>query len=120
MAKVRVLYWKEIPVQIQTQSGSDRVSELLHPRFQEAVDAVAMFEGTIGTDNYLEGWMWVEQGEVAGNPQEVAESLVYRFNQELPTDLTALICKLHRSGQRNTHPGSLEKLLSEKISTEKS
>ena len=64
LAKVRIMYWKEIPVQVQAQDGAGTVSRQLDPRFQEGVDAVAMFDGSAGTDDYLMAWEW---GTVRGN-----------------------------------------------------
>ena len=109
MAKIRVLYWKEIPVQVQVESGGDRVSEPLDHRFQEAVDAVAMFEGSMGSDAYLEGWEWVDQGRDSGDSRRIAQEWAGRFNRGLPEDLAARICRLHRDGQRDERPGALER-----------
>lgn len=113
VARIRILYWKEIPVQVQVEAGGDRVSELLDHRFQEAVDAVAMFEGSMGSDAYLEGWEWVDQGQASGNPRQLAQDLAGRFNQGLPEDLVARICGLHRAGQRDERPGALEPWISD-------
>ena len=54
MARVRVMYWKEIPVQVQAEDEDNRVTRQLDERFQKAVDAVAMIDGSQGTDEYLE------------------------------------------------------------------
>lgn len=113
VARIRVLYWKEIPVQVQVESGGDRVSEMLDPRFQETVDAVAMFEGSMGSDAYLEGWEWVDHGPASGNPRRLAQDLAVRFNRGLPEDLAARICRLHRAGQRDERPGALERWISD-------
>ena len=108
MARIRVLYWKEIPVQVQVETGGDRVSQMLDHRFQEAVDAVAMFEGSMGSDAYLEGWEWMDHGRACGNLRQLAQDWAGRFNRGLPEDLAARICRLHRTGQRDERPGALE------------
>ena len=113
MSRIRVLYWKEIPVQVQVESGGDRVSEMLDHRFQEAVDAVAMFEGSMGSDAYLDGWEWVDQGRASGNPRQLAQDLAGRFNRGLPEDLAARICRLHRAGRRDARPGALERWIND-------
>ena len=120
MARIRVLYWKEIPVQVQVEAGGDRVSEMLDHRFQEAVDAVAMFEGSMGSDAYLEGWEWLDHGRATGNPRRLAQDMAGRFNRGLPEDLAARICRLHRAGQRDERPGALEPWISEDSSPEPS
>ena len=48
MARVRVMYWKEIPVQVQAEDEDNRVTRQLDERFQKAVDAVAMIDGSQG------------------------------------------------------------------------
>ena len=113
VARIRVLYWKEIPVQVQVETGGDRVSQMLDHRFQEAVDAVAMFEGSMGSDAYLEGWEWMDHGRAPGNPRQLAQDLAGRFNRGLPEDLAARICRLHRAGQRDERPGALERWISD-------
>ena len=56
MAKVRVMYWKEIPVQVQAANGPEQVSKPLDERFQQGADAISMFDGSAGTDDYLMAW----------------------------------------------------------------
>ena len=46
MVRVRVMYWKEIPVQVQAEDASGRVSRQLEDRFQQAADMVAMHSVT--------------------------------------------------------------------------
>ena len=58
MTKVRVMYWKEIPVQVQAEDENGTVSVPLQDRFQEGVDRLATFDGSIGTDEYLQAWNW--------------------------------------------------------------
>ena len=113
VARIRVLYWKEIPVQVQVETGGDRVSQMLDHRFQEAVDAVAMFEGSMGSDAYLEGWEWMDHGRTSGNPRQLAQEWARRFNRGLPEDLAARICRLHRAGRRDERPGALERWISD-------
>ena len=120
MARIRVLYWKEIPVQVQVESGGDRVSEMLDPRFQAAVDAVAMFEGSMGSDAYLDGWEWMDHGRASGNPRQLAQDWAGRFNRGLPEDLAARICRLHRTGRRDERPGALERWIGDRPSADAS
>ena len=43
---VRIMYWKEIPVQIQANDGNQTISRQLEGRFQQAVDSIAMYDGS--------------------------------------------------------------------------
>ena len=64
MVKIRKMYWKEIPVQIEFSSSSTKKSVKLDERFQHAVDSISMKDGSYGSDDYLEGWQWVDKEEI--------------------------------------------------------
>ena len=87
MAKVRIMYWKEIPVQAQARDESGAVSRQLDARFQEGVDAVAMFDGSMGTDDYLMAWEWGEWVEAPGSAADAADAAAARLNGGLPARL---------------------------------
>ncbi len=108
MAKVRIMYWKEIPVQVQARDESGTVSRQLDPRFQEGVDAVAMFDGSAGTDDYLMAWEWGEFREHSGSAQTVADETAESLNGSFPEDFVARIRDLHRDGKRDTTPGAID------------
>ena len=102
------MYWKEIPVQVQAEDASGQVSQLLEDRFQVAVDTVAMFDGSSGTDDYLTSWEWGEYTEMDGGAKEAAAKAAERFNKGFPQDLVARIRELHRSGKRDPRPGAAD------------
>ena len=77
---IRILYWKEIPLQIEVESGGNRVSKQLDNRFQEGVDAIAMFENNYGTDVYLNGFQWGERFSLAGETNNILNDIVNKFN----------------------------------------
>ena len=108
MAKVRTMYWKEIPVQVQALDDSGAVSRQLDDRFQEGVDAISMFDGSSGSDEYLDAWEWGEYAEVEGPAAEAAAVLAERLNAGFPQDFVARIRDLHRSGDRDPRPGSAD------------
>ncbi len=49
MAEYQVLYWKDIPAQVRVFHGKRRVARQMPPRFQEAIDRLAMKEGLART-----------------------------------------------------------------------
>ena len=108
MAKVRVLYWKEIPVQVQVEDASGQVSQPLDDRFQEGVDAIAMFDGSSGTDDYLMSWDWGESTEGEGGAQDVADRVAARFNENFPQDFVAKVRELYQSGRREPWAGAAD------------
>ena len=102
------MYWKEIPVQVQATDDSETQSRQLEPRFQEAVDAVSMMEGSYGSDEYLDAWEWGEYTEIQGELNEVLESVAERYNKGMPGDFVSKLRDLHNDGIRNTSPGSID------------
>ena len=108
MARVRIMYWKEIPVQVQGQDDSKTVSRPLDPRFQKGVDAVAMFDGSSGTDDYLLSWEWGEFREVEGSAESAANMAAERLNCRFPDDFVARIRDVQREGRRDPTPGAID------------
>ena len=113
MARVRVMYWKEIPVQVQGTDDEGLVSKQLASRFQEGVDAVSMFDGSAESDEYLSGWEWGEYLEVDGTANQAASRVAERYNTGFPDDFVARIRDLHRSENRDPRPGAVDDWLTD-------
>lgn len=56
MAKLTIIYWRDIPAQIIGQQGRKRHRQELSPRFAKAIDRAAMRAGRGTSDAYLEDW----------------------------------------------------------------
>ena len=97
---VRVLYWKEIPLQVEVEFGADKLSRQLEDRFQEGVDAIAMFENSYGNDDYLNGFKWDESFHAKGEINNVLNDIVNNFNMKFPLDFVSKIRDMHREGKR--------------------
>lgn len=114
MAKVRVMYWKEIPVQVQAQDdGAPPVSVPLDARFQQGVDAIAMSDGSMGSDDYLMAWEWQEYADVEEAAQDAADAVAARFNQRFPVDFVSRIRNLQNEGRRDATPGAVNHWIDE-------
>ena len=113
MAKVRVMYWKEIPVQVQAEDDSETISMELEPRFQQAADAMSMIDGSAGSDEYLDGWTWGHHFEVSGNASQASKSHADMINSKMPKDFVKRISNLFKQGNRITTPGSIDHWLEE-------
>jgi hypothetical protein len=60
VARVQILYWQDIPSVVKAGD----VKRQLPERFQQEIDRVAMDQGLLGSDAYLEQWEWREvEGE---------------------------------------------------------
>jgi len=108
MARVRVMYWKEIPVQVQAEDDSGQVSKPLDARFQQGVDTVSMIDGSGGSDAYLEAWDWGGYSAVAGDADAAAARVAEGYNKGFPMDFVARIIQLQKSGARDTRPGAID------------
>ena len=82
MAQYQILYWRDIPVQIKLFVGKRPRSHQLPAHFQTWVDRIAMAEGLIGTDAYLDLWQWSEKLEQTGEADEVLEELLRETEAE--------------------------------------
>jgi hypothetical protein len=56
MTKLITVYWRDIPAQVITKQGRNKVKKVLHPRFARAIDRAAMRAGRGSSDKYLEDW----------------------------------------------------------------
>ncbi len=105
---MRILYWKEIPAQVQAFGNDGTVSSQLAPRFQEGIDAIAMFDGAFESDDYVDAWDWREAGELAGDAADVSQRVAEHLNSQFPEDFVARIRDSQRAGDRDIAPGSLD------------
>ena len=102
------MYWKEIPVQVQARDDRGVVSRQLDERFQQGVDAISMFDGSAGSDDYLDAWEWGAFSESDGTAEDSADALAERINSGFPLDFAARIRDLQRDGKRDPKPGAID------------
>lgn len=92
MAKVTILYWRDIPTQVIVKSDQASAKRELSERFQQAVDMAAMRTNAHGSDDYLADW---RRGtpEACGQDLDVeADAAISRLENEYSKDrLKALI-----------------------------
>jgi hypothetical protein len=56
MARLTLIYWRDIPAQVVVRRGRETTKVILSARFQEAVDRAAMRAGKGSSDAYLAEW----------------------------------------------------------------
>lgn len=56
MAKLTIVYWRDIPAQVIVKERRESAKVVLTERFAEAIDKAAMRAKMAGTDAYLEQW----------------------------------------------------------------
>jgi hypothetical protein len=74
--RVQVLYWQETPSVIRV-TGDDgaQLSRQLPDWFQQEIDRIAMEQGLIGSDAYLEQWEWRDLDPRDGAPNDVLDAI---------------------------------------------
>ena len=104
---VRIMYWKEIPVQIQANDGNQTISTQLEGRFQQAVDSIAMYDGSAGTDDYLNYWGYGEYLSLDGNLDSVLKIFEQKYNS-MPYDFVKKIVKTIDDKTRDESHGAID------------
>ncbi len=84
MASYQVMFWKHIPSQVKAWDDAGEAKAMLPDRFQVAIDAFAMKDGSSDMDSYLEGWAWgpVEQRE--GSAKDVVDAVSAELDASYP------------------------------------
>ena len=72
MARITVVYWRDIPAQVIAGTGRRAAKVQLPERFEQAIDRAAMRAGAAGTDAYLADWRKVPEGEAEGEDAAAA------------------------------------------------
>jgi hypothetical protein len=74
--RIQVLYWQDIPSLIRlTDDDGTQLSRQLPEWFQQEIDRVAMAQGLVGSDAYLEQWEWRDLEQRAGAPSDVIDAV---------------------------------------------
>jgi hypothetical protein len=84
MANYQVMFWKHIPSQVKVWEGETQVKRMMPDRFQVAIDAFSMREGSTEMDAYLEGWHWGPVEERTGTPDEVLAAVIAELDAANP------------------------------------
>ena len=61
MAFITVIWWRDIPAQVTAREGRRQSKEVLHPRFQVAIDKAASRAGKRAYGEYIEEWRRVQR-----------------------------------------------------------
>lgn len=86
MASYQVMYWKHIPSQVKAWEGEAQGKRMMPDRFQVAIDAYAMKDGSTDMDAYLDGWRWGPVETKEGTPGEVLAAVVAELDAANPRE----------------------------------
>ena len=104
MAKYQIMYWKEIPAQVKAMDDQGEFSVPLPPRFQEVIDEIAMREGDLDTDSYLDGWHWGEIQELTGTAEQAAQKIAADIDAKYPQHSDDLLDYIRNERKNKSAP----------------
>ena len=78
------MFWKHIPSHVKAWDEGTEVKRMLPDRFQVAIDAYAMKDGSTDMDAYLEGWSRGPVEEREGSPEEVLTAVIAELDAANP------------------------------------
>jgi hypothetical protein len=84
VASYQVMFWKHIPSQVKAWDGDSSVKGMLPDRFQAAIDAYAMKDGSTDMDAYLDAWAWGPVEERSGTPEAVLAAVTAELDAANP------------------------------------
>ncbi len=84
MASYQVMFWKHIPSQVKAWEGDAQAKRMMPDRFQAAIDAYAMKDGSTDMDAYLDGWRWGPVEERPGSPDDVLTAVITELDAANP------------------------------------
>ena len=92
MAKLTIVYWRDIPAQVIAKEKRNAAKRVLSERFEKAIDRAAMRSGARDTDAYLAEWRRGDAGPCGGDLEAEAALVAARLEAEYSDDrLAALI-----------------------------
>jgi hypothetical protein len=83
--RVQGLFWQDIPSLIRvTADDGTQLSRQLPDWFQHEIDRVAMEQGLVGSDAYLEQFAWRELEPREGDPNDVLDAVESELGKRGP------------------------------------
>lgn len=92
MAKMTVVYWRDIPAQVIVKQGRRTAKQPLSERFEKAIDRAAMKAKLRDTDSYLAEWKRGAPVDCGDDLEDEARVAAERLESDYPDDrLNALV-----------------------------
>ena len=92
MAKLTIVYWRDIPAQVIAKEKRTAAKRVLPERFEKAIDRAAMRSGARDTDAYLAEWRRGEPTPCGDDLEAEAAAAAERLEAEFDDDrLAALV-----------------------------
>lgn len=95
MAKLIVIWWRDIPSQVVVKQGRQAAKVQLAHRFQEAIDRAAMRAGKASSDAYLADWRRSETAISNDDMEQAAQLEAARLEALYSDDDLLRIIRAH-------------------------
>ena len=82
MAKLTVVYWRDIPAQVIVKAGRQTAKRQLTERFEKAIDRAAMRAKLRDTDSYLGEWRRAEPSDCGDDLEAEAAAAAERLESD--------------------------------------
>jgi len=86
MAKLQIIYWRDIPAQVIVSAGRNRARRQLSERFEQAIDRAALRAGLHGTDNYLDQWRRSDPDRCGDDLEAIALQAATQIEEDYPEE----------------------------------
>ena len=87
MAKLTIVYWRDIPAQIIVKAGRKAAKRELSLRFTEAIDMCAMKTGAADSEEYLADWRRADPIEVSADLESEADNAMQEIEAKYTKDV---------------------------------
>ena len=89
MAKLTIVYWRDIPAQVIAKEKRTAAKRVLPERFEKAIDRAAMRSGARDSDAYLAEWRRGEPTPCGDDLEAEAAAAAARLEAEFDDDRLA-------------------------------
>ena len=87
MAKVKVTYWKEIPVSVMVKETRENKANVQLPKiYMVTVDAVATKSGATSANDYAAGFRYEDSERECTDAKVLAEQIVAELEKKYPRE----------------------------------
>ncbi len=85
-ADLVIIYWRDIPAQVNAGSGEQKVQRILPRRFQRAIDDAAMVAGMSSASQYIGEWRRITRPTDGDDPEGAALRVAAELEAEFPRE----------------------------------
>ncbi len=86
MARLTIVYWRNIPAQVIVKAGRQSAKRQLDERFEKAIDRAAMRADLKDTDSYLSEWRRGEPVTCGDDLEAEADAAARRLEEDFTPD----------------------------------